>query len=161
LGFPIQYRHPNEKSAICNNERKVRSILLLAFARMGRQIRFYLCSTMRSAIETEARRIGATLVGSCGFGTDAIQFSTSSGTNTHEGRLWTEASDPARYELLCRAVKKGSAYDRESGLWVKRVSRPEFDAYRAQEKRELEELVERNRKFMIEVLGGRPAKNEG
>jgi|SRR6266481_2194178 len=31
-------------------------------------------------------------------------------------------------------------------------------AYRAQEKRELEELVERNCKYAIEVLGGRPAK---
>jgi hypothetical protein len=28
LGFPIHYRHPNEKPATCNNERIVRSILL-------------------------------------------------------------------------------------------------------------------------------------
>jgi len=37
----------------------------------------------------------------------------------------------------------------------------QFPAYRAQEKRELEELVERNRKYCIEVLGGRPAKKDG
>ena len=37
----------------------------------------------------------------------------------------------------------------------------QFPAYRAQEKRELEELVERNRKYAIEVLGGRPVKNKG
>jgi hypothetical protein len=29
LGFPVKYRHHNEKSATGNNERKVRSILLL------------------------------------------------------------------------------------------------------------------------------------
>jgi hypothetical protein len=34
-------------------------------------------------------------------------------------------------------------------------------AYRAQEKRELEELVARNRKYAIEVLGGRPVNNKG
>ena len=128
---------------------------------MGRQIRFFLCPTMRSAIETEAHRIGTALVSSCAFGTDAIQFSVSSGSNTHEGRLWTETADLAHYELLCRAVKKGSVYDRESGLWVKRVSRADFDAYTAQTKRKLGELVERNREFAIEVLGGRPVKNKG
>ncbi len=29
-GFPIQYRHPNEKQSTGNNERKIRSMLLLA-----------------------------------------------------------------------------------------------------------------------------------
>ncbi len=129
---------------------------------MGRQIRFYLCQAMRTAIESEARRVGASLVSGHPADRAAIKFSTSAGTDTQQGRLWTEAAEPAHYESLCRAVKKGSAYDRESGLWVKRVSRADFDAYRAQEKKELEELVERNRRYAVEVLGGRPArKHEG
>jgi len=58
------------------------------------------------------------------------------------------------YEALCRVVKKASVYDRESGLWVKRASQDAFAAYRAEEKKALDELVERNRKYAIEVLGG-------
>jgi hypothetical protein len=37
----------------------------------------------------------------------------------------------------------------------------QFPAYHAAEKNALDELVERNRKYAIEVLGGRIAKNEG
>ncbi len=37
----------------------------------------------------------------------------------------------------------------------------QFAAYHAAEKQAHDELVARNRKYMIEVLGGRPAKNEG
>jgi len=128
---------------------------------MGRQIRFYLCPTMRTAIESEAHRIGATLVSTHSADEVAIQFSTSSGTDTHQGRLWTEAADPTHYELLCRAVKKGSVYHRESGLWVKRTSRAAFDAYKAEQERALAELVARNRKYAIEVPGGRVANEEG
>ena len=57
-------------------------------------------------------------------------------------------------------MKKASVYDRESGLWVKRASQDAFAAYRAEEKKALDELVERNRKYAIEVLGGRIVKNE-
>jgi len=114
---------------------------------------------MRLAIETEAQRIGATLVAHSARGTD-IQFSTDS-ADTPEGRLWTEAADPTHYQALCRAAKKGAVYDRESGRWVKRTSLEAFRAYRAARQKALDELVARNRKYCIEVLGGRPAKNEG
>lgn len=87
---------------------------------------------MRSTIESESGRIGAMLVNSNLQGTPAVQFSTSAGTDTHQGRLWTEAAAPTHYELLCWAVKKGAVYDRESGLWVKRASQAAFDAYRAE-----------------------------
>ena len=133
----------------------------LAFTGMGRQIRFFLCPAMRTAIELEAHRIGATLVSSSAFGTDAIEFSTSSGANVQEGRLWTEATDPTHYELLCRAIKKGAVYDREAGLWVKRTSRADFEAYRTAREHALAELVARNRTYAIEVLGGRVANDEG
>jgi hypothetical protein len=128
---------------------------------MGRQIRFFLCPAMRTAIETEAYRLGAVLVSSNAFCTDAIEFSTSSGTDTHQGRLWTEAADSTHYELLSRLVKKASAYDRESGLWVKRISRAAFDAYRAEQKHALSELVARNKKHAVEVLGAKLTSDEG
>jgi hypothetical protein len=128
---------------------------------MGRQIQLFICPSMRTAIESEAQRIGATLVSSNAWGTDAIEFSTSFGTDTEEGRLWTEAADPTHYELLCRAAKKGAVYNRKSGLWVKRTSLEAFRAYRAARKKGLDELVEQNRKYAIEVLGGRIVKNEG
>ena len=116
---------------------------------------------MRAAIESEAQRIGAKLVRWDARDTD-IEFSTHSTiTGTLEGRLWTEAADPTHYKLLCRAAKRGAVYDRESGLWVKRRSLEVFRAYRAAHQKELDELVARNRKYCIEVLGGRPAKNEG
>jgi hypothetical protein len=124
---------------------------------MGRQIRFFLCNGMRTAIESEAHRIGAELVSSNAWGTDAIEFSTSSGTDHQQGRLWTEAADTTRYEVLCRAVKRGAAYDRDSMLWVKKPSLPAFQSYRAQKQKELSDLVEKNRKYAIEVLGARAA----
>lgn len=112
---------------------------------------------MRTAIEAEAHRLGVTLVSTSASGAD-VEFSTSAGTDTHRGRLWTEAPDPAHYEAICRAAKKGAIYDRESGLWVKRTSLKTFLSYSAARKKSLDELVERNRRFAIEVLGGRIPK---
>jgi hypothetical protein len=114
---------------------------------------------MRTAIESEAQRIGAKLVSSNAGGAD-IEFSTGS-ADIPEGRLWTAAADPAHYQALCRAAKKGAVYDRESGRWVKRTSLEAFHAYRAALKKALDELVARNRKYCIEVLGGRIVKDEG
>lgn len=128
---------------------------------MGRQIRFFLCSTMQTAVESEAHRIGATLVSSAPDDGVAIQFSTSSGTDTHQGRLWTETTDPAHFNLLCRAVKRGAVYDRDTGLWVKRTSEPAFETYREEKQRALSELVARNRKRYIEEFDGRTPNNEG
>jgi len=66
------------------------------------------------------------------------------------------------YSAVVRWLKKGSVYDREAAVWVKRTSLEAWRAYRAAEKKALDELVARNRKYCIEVLGGRPAKqNEG
>jgi len=115
---------------------------------------------MSAAIEAESSRIGATLVS--GFPSDKreVQFSKSFGKDTKEGRLWTEGVDPTNYELLRRAVKKGSSYDHESGLWVKCESQKVFNSYRADKQRALSELVARNRKYAIEVLGGRVVKDE-
>jgi hypothetical protein len=91
----------------------------------------------------------------------AIQFSTSDGTDSQQGRLWTEAADTTHYEALCRVVKKDSVYERDAGLWVKRASRAVFEAYRTEKQKALAELVERNRKYATEVLGGRIVKDEG
>jgi hypothetical protein len=126
---------------------------------MNRQIRFFLCDAMRTAIEAEAHRIGANLVSSNAWGTDAIEFSTSSGTDHHRGRLWTEAGYAVHYEALRRAVKRGAVYDRDSMLWVKKPSLPAFHSYRAKRQRELSDLVEENRRYAIEVLGARSATN--
>lgn len=128
---------------------------------MGRQIRFFLCEAMRTAIESEARRIGAALVRNHPGVSPAIQFSTSSGTDTQQGRLWSDAADVTHYEALCHVVKQGAAYDRAAGLWVKRASQAAFHAYRAEKQKALDELVERNRKYAIEVLGGRVLDEKG
>ena len=112
---------------------------------------------MGAAIETEAQRIGAKLVRSNVEGAD-IQFSADD-QGSPEGRIWTAAADPTQYLALCRAAKRGAVYDREAKLWVKRESLEEFRAYRVARQKALDELVARNRKFYIEVLGGRPAKS--
>ena len=127
---------------------------------MGRQIRFFFCDTMRDAIECEARRLRATLVDHGAWGTQAIEFSRPFDADTREGRLWTEAADPTHYESLCRAVKRGASYHRESGLWVKKACRPIFESYWAAKQKALEELVERNRKYAVEVLGARIVSKE-
>jgi hypothetical protein len=114
---------------------------------------------MREAIVSEAQRIGAKLVRGNAEGAD-IQFSAGD-QGSPEGRIWTAAADPTQYLALCRAAKRGAVFDRESGLWVKRTSLEAFRAYRIARQKELDELVVRNRKYCIEVLGGRPAKNEG
>ena len=65
----------------------------------------------------------------------AIQFAISEGTDTQQGRLWTtDAVGTTHYDALCRAVKTGSVYDRESGLWVKATSQSAFVTYRTQKK---------------------------
>jgi hypothetical protein len=128
---------------------------------MGHQIRFFLCTAMRTAIETEANRLGAMLVMDYSTNISAIHFSDSAGTDQCQGRLWTEAPDLTHYKALCRVVKKDANYDQESGLWVKRTSRMAFDTYREAEKKALAELVERNRKYAIEVLGGHVTNEKG
>jgi hypothetical protein len=125
---------------------------------MGRQIQLFVCPSMRKAIESEAQRINAKLVSSSARGTD-IEFSTGS-ADAPEGRLWTESPDLTHYQALCRAAKNESVYDRESGRWVKRASLEQFRAYRAARKKALAELVKRNQKYYIDVLGGRIAKDE-
>jgi hypothetical protein len=122
---------------------------------MGRQIRFFLCSSMREAIESEASRIGARLVDSHSSDASAIQFSTPYSPDSLEGRLWTEASDAKHYNALCRAIKKNSVYDRDAGVWVKCASKAAFDTYYAEKQRALSELVARNRKYAIEVLAAK------
>jgi hypothetical protein len=124
---------------------------------MGRQIQLYVCPSMRTAIETEAQRIGAKLVRWNAEGAD-IQFSAGDEGSPY-GRIWTAAADPTHYQALCRAAKRGAVY--ESGRWVKRTSLDAFRAYQTARRKELDELAARNRKYMIEVLGGRPVKNEG
>lgn len=125
---------------------------------MGHQIRFFLCDDMRTAIETEARKCGTKLVTIIPTEPRDIEFLVSAGTDKMQGRLWTEAEDLQYYEAVCRAAKRSAYYDRESGLWVKRVSRAAFEKYRDEKKKMLDELVERNRRYAIEVLGGRPVE---
>jgi hypothetical protein len=121
---------------------------------MGRQIRFFLCDSMRAAIEDEAKHRGVKLMPSYSPVEGSIEFSHVQ----KEGRLWTEAEDSQHYEALCRIVKKEAAFDRDAALWVKRISRPVFESYREEKKKSLAELVEKNRRYAVEVLGGRPAK---
>jgi hypothetical protein len=106
---------------------------------------------MRAAIVTEAQRIGATLVSSCSSDMTEIQFSVNAGTDIQQGRLWTALPDHMHYELLCRTVKKGAVYDRETELWVKCISQPEFDVYRAERQRATSDLVEQNRKTFLAI----------
>jgi hypothetical protein len=65
------------------------------------------------------------------------------------------------YSAVVRWLKRASFYDSEATVWVKRTSLEAWGAYRAAEKKATDELVARNRKYMIEVLGGRPAKSKG
>ncbi|HLW64217.1 MAG TPA: hypothetical protein VKS79_02785 [Gemmataceae bacterium] len=123
---------------------------------MGRQIRFFLCDTMRAAIEDEGQRRGVTLVTTYSPEEGSIQYSNMA---EREGRLWTEAGDPTNYNALCRAIKKGAVYDHELGLWVKRVSYTAFVTFKEERQKAIDELVEKNRKYAIEVLGGRPVKD--
>jgi len=78
-----------------------------------------------------------------------------------EGRIWTAAADPSQYLALCHAAKRGAVYDREAKLWVKRASLEAFRAYRVSRQKSLEELVARNRKYAVEVLGAKIVKHEG
>jgi len=103
---------------------------------MGRQIRFFLCEAMRTAVETEANRVGAILVRRDPGRSGAIQFAISQGTDTQQGLLFTtDAAETTHYDALCRAVKTGSVYDWESELWVKATSHSAFVTYRMQQKR--------------------------
>jgi hypothetical protein len=90
----------------------------------------------------------------------AIQFSKSEGNDQHRGRLWTAASDTKDYDAICRAVKKNSIYDRESTLWVKRASFEAFRTCRAAKKKDLDELVEQNRRYAVDVLGAKIVKDD-
>lgn len=108
-------------------------------------------------IEKEADRLGVFLSDQYPEEPPFIQFSVSMGTDQFHGRLWSNAGGE-EFEALCHAAKRQAYFDRESDLWVKHASKLAFDAYRADEKSASEELVERNRRFAVEVLGGRPTK---
>lgn len=90
---------------------------------------------MRSAVETEANRVGAILVRGHPGKSRAIQFAISEGADTQQGRLWTtDAAEATHYDDLCRTVKAGSVFDWESQLWVKATSHSVFLTYRTQQK---------------------------
>ena len=125
---------------------------------VGHQIRFFICTEMRASIEAEARKSGAKLMSADPREPRDVEFLESAGVDKEQGRLWTESEDLQYYDALCRAVKRRAYYDRESGLWVKRASRASFETYRVETKKMLSDLVERNRKYAIEVLGGRPVE---
>ena len=111
---------------------------------------------MRAAIEDEAKRRDVAFVTSYSPEEGSIQF-----THWHEreGRLWTETGNQTKWNALCRAIKKDADFDHKLGLWVKRVSQAAFVAFKEQRQKALDELVEKNRKYAIEVLGGRLVKD--
>ena len=112
---------------------------------------------MRTAVEKEARRLGVSLSDQFPVEPPFIQFSVSMGTDQKHGRIWSEAGG-VEFDSLCRAAKRDASFDRESGLWTKKKSRAAFEAYLADKKRATDDLVERNRRYAIEVLGGKPTK---
>jgi hypothetical protein len=122
---------------------------------MGRQIRFFLCDSMRASIESEAARRGITFVDHSASGR-GIEFSH----RNLEGRLWTEAEESEDYDALCREIKKGAAYDRAAIMWVKRSSQGVFEAHRKERAAMLDRLVEENRERMIKLFGGRSVPEE-
>ena len=121
---------------------------------MSHQIRFYLSESMILAVQNEASLMGVMLQEYFPKEVEGVQFSRSSGTDFKQGRLWTQASNLSSFTSLCKAVKASAYYDRESGLWVKRDLRAEFESYRVGADTRLAALVARNRKHALEVLGG-------
>lgn len=128
---------------------------------MGRQIRFYLCDAMRAAIQSEAQRIGAMLVTNYSSVLESIQFSDSHGNDSQQGRLWTQSPDTIPYDSIRRAVKRGAGFDNDTGLWVKRESRAQFEAYKKSKEKALAELVDSNRKYVSDVLGASVKRDVG
>lgn len=128
---------------------------------MGRQISFYLCEVMRTAIRTESQRIDALVVANYSSDVNAIRFSDRFGDDDQQGRLWTESPDPTHYNMLCRAVKRCAEFDRTTGLWVKNESRKQFEAYKNEKERRLAESVERNYIYARDVLGASRKQPEG
>ncbi len=116
---------------------------------------------MRTTIQSESQRVSAKLVTNHSSDTESIQFSDSMGNDKHQGRLWTDSQTSTAYNSICRAVKKDAAYDRDTGLWVKRAAHAEFQAYKKQKALELATLVEQNRKYAIDVLGARIENRKG
>jgi hypothetical protein len=110
---------------------------------------------MRSAIENCARKYSITLTPPNGAHDFGIEYAQSSGTDSDQGRLWTESDSPAGYERLCRSIKQKSKFDRESGLWFKTKSEASFRSYRITKKIQTEELVKRNIEYARNVLGAK------
>ncbi|MCA8998923.1 MAG: hypothetical protein KDA80_18130 [Planctomycetaceae bacterium] len=110
---------------------------------------------MRAAIQSESDRIGAKLVTNYSSDVDSIQFSENFGNDDQQGRLWTQSPDPAHFDALRRSIKKDADFDSETGLWVKRSSRAQFERYKAAKQEALANLVTANRKYAREVLGAK------
>ncbi len=107
------------------------------------QIQFFLCDSMRKAVEDEARRIGAELTASQPADGHDIQF-TPDAADGRQGRLriWAEADDRRSYEDLCRVVRDTAWRDETSGLWVRHDSRAAFEAYSEEKRRKAAECEE-------------------
>lgn len=110
---------------------------------------------MCEAIETTAARLGVVFVKTYADDPTSIQWSRNLHGDPAQGRLWTQASKSASYEPLRRAIKTGAAYDKQSGLWVKRASWSAYEQYKQTRQSESDRLAQHNQSYAIEVLGGR------
>ncbi len=106
---------------------------------------------MRNAIEEEAQRTGIELTGNDPSSSSAIQFSPPRDL-TQEGRLWAH-SECSNFDAIRRAVKRQAFYDRELGIWVKQASKGYFQSYKQTRQKYLQNLVEENQRYAVEVLG--------
>ena len=103
------------------------------------------------------------------FNSEYIQYSR--GADSFSARLWFEprksdgslksASISDAYSTLVREIKRAADYHRESGLWVKRSEAEEFREVWSRHQRDLQAVVDRNRRYAVSALGARLRKKNG
>ena len=89
---------------------------------------------------------------------DAIQYSQSNGTDQSQGRFWTGSMNPEFLKIfykLTRFIRSNSKFHKESGLWVWKKYREEFEDYFRRTQDELDEIVRKNKEYAQKELGAK------
>ena len=135
---------------------------------MGKQINFYRNKEIEHKILEECSRLGLLRFDRDSgpffayvdptddwLEADAIQYSQSHGTDQSQGRFWTGSMNPEFLKIfykLTRFIRSNSKLHKESGLWVWKQYRDEFEDYFTRTQKELDELVRKNKEYAQKVL---------
>lgn len=138
---------------------------------MGKQIRFYRNDSIEADLISKCLDLGLSRYendngtffayenpNEIWLEADAIQYTSRVGVNKSEGRFWSGSNSPefkSIFQKLIRYIKSKSNYHSESSLWVNKEYKDEYLAYYQEKEKKLQELLQKNKEYAVNVLGAK------